>query len=232
MLPLLRLGENTGVAGAEPSQQPPVQRDDPPGTGNGPEPLFFRENPASLVKTDFYLGAPSVPVQGWSFNFGFLYRPDLLVTADEFVGTDRFYDTFALTGGEFHNTLASYLETVFTNSVGVMQAPELLEYTEVGAVATALGPFNINLETLELTGYLNPTLTENPLAIEMLYDYLDGVRSRLIVEAREFGIHFVDQGTEVTIPVGGEMRNIPGARYRIHLDKQVFLESRRLRPVA
>jgi hypothetical protein len=184
--------------------------------------LFFQENPASLVETDFYLIAPSVPVQSWSFNFGFVHRPDLLVTDAEFVGTDRFYNTFASSDEEFHRILASYLQIAFMNSVGVMHAPTLL----VMGVTITLGPFNINLETLELNGYMNPTLWLNPLAVQMMYNYLDGVRSRLTVEARAFGIHFVDQGTEITSPDNGQLTNVPGGRYRIHLDKNVFLARR------
>ena len=144
MLPLLSLGENTGVqnnrrdkAKAGPSQPPPVQRGDSSSSdedhneepraivtdtlededrptaserfGVGPEP-FFRENPASLVETDFYLIAPSVPVQGWSFNIGFAYRPNLLVTEDEYVGTSQFYETFRLSEEEYQKVLAIRLD--------------------------------------------------------------------------------------------------------------------------
>jgi hypothetical protein len=89
-------------------------------------------------------------------------------------------------------------------------------------------------DVLYLQGFMNPALVQNQFAT----NFIDGARVRMqvflsillqeiIIDASAQGIHFTDTQRDVTTPqygyMGQAMLPFPGARYRISLDRDIFL---------
>ena len=80
---------------------------------------------------------------------------------------------------------------------------------------------------LYFSGFMNPRLALNPLAHLRMQAFLQALLQEITIEAAAQGIFFTDTQSDVTTPqygyLGQMMLAFPGARYRISLERDVFL---------
>lgn len=233
--------------------------DDPPAGAAErlPELDFFRDSEPvtrmivdmrELYETDSYLVLPSNADQAGTFQIGFIRRPDNLTaaTAESYVPMSAFQDFEDEGSPEHLRFLVKRLQLVFLQAAieGVFKVPEFSPGVPLGQLPSwgnRTGAQNIDRASiLSFSGLMNLELLydgglQSQNARLQMHGFLMRLLHQLIIEAREYGIHFVDQQLDVTIPVQTAFGfhtqimttfvPLSGARYRIYLDRDVFLRA-------
>lgn len=220
-----------------------------------PELAFFRDSEPvkrmivdmrELYETDTYLVMPSNADQAGSFQVGFIRRPDGLTadTAGSYVPMNAFHDLGDEGSPEHLRFLVQRLQLVFLQAAieGVFKVPEFSPGVPLGQLPSwgnRTGNRSIDhASILKFSGLMNLDLLyyaglQSQTARLKMHVFLTRILHQFIIEAREYGIHFVDQQLDVTTPVntafGAQTMTtffpLFGARYRIYLDRDVFLRA-------
>lgn len=185
-----------------------------------------------VYETDCYLVMPTVANQAGFFQVGFIQRPDNLdlTTAGSFVGT-REFRSLETEGPEHLRLLVQQLRLVFENvaSKGAFDVPDFREDLPLGMMPNwgSTPEDERPGDVLYFAGFMNTQLGFNPLAHLRMQAFLQELLQDIIIDAAAQGIFFTDTHGDVTTPqygyLGQMMLPFPGARYRLSLDRDIFL---------